>query len=234
MCGLEIFTFGMAASVVARGRRPYWGTKIVAIGKNYAAHKVEMGGTPERPAEPVFFFKPNSSVVHEPLPIVRPTRCTDLHHEVELGVVLSKRAQRVPAANWREYVAGYVVALDMTARDDQAKAKKDGMPWSLSKGMDTFCAMSGLVLPEELADPEHATLWCAVDGEERQRGSTAEMLFSIPELLEFLSGVMTLEEGDVILTGTPSGVGPVLPGQTITGGIDGIVDFAFPIVQEEE
>jgi acylpyruvate hydrolase len=219
-------------AILARGRRTYWGTKIVAIGKNYGAHKVEMGGTAERSAEPVLFFKPSSSVVHEPHPIVRPVRCKELHHEVELGLVVGKRAKHVSGERWREYIAGYVVALDMTGRDDQAKAKAGGLPWSLAKGMDTFCATSGLILPEELPDPENCTIWCAVDGVQRQKGSTSDMLFNIPELFSFITSVITLEEGDIILTGTPSGVGPVEPGQTITGGIEGVLDFAFPVLQE--
>jgi len=203
---------------------------IVAVAKNYAKHKVEMGGTPAKLERPVFFLKPASSVVREPSPIVRPSRVTDLHHEVELGVVVSRTCSRAAPAEWRSYVRGYVLALDMTARDLQAAAKRDGMPWTAAKGFDTFTPMSAEIAADRVRDPHALELWLAVDGAERQRGSTGDMLARIPELLAEVSAVMTLEAGDVILTGTPEGVAAVAPGSTITCGLTGLVEMRFDVV----
>ncbi len=206
--------------------------KIVAVAKNFAAHALEMGGSAAKPARPTFFIKPASSVVLAPQPILRPARCAELHHEVELGVVISRRCSGAAAADWRSYVAGYRVALDMTARDLQAQAKAAGQPWTLGKCWDTFTPLGPTIPAEAFArDPHDVELWLAVDGAQRQRGSTAGMLFRIPELIQEISAVMTLEAGDVILTGTPEGVGPVEPGQTITCGITGVTEMSFRVEQ---
>lgn len=209
--------------------------KIVAVAKNYAKHKVEMGGTPARLAAPAFFLKPASSVVPPGQPIVRPAGVLELHHEVELGVVIGAVCSRMPAsADWRAYVGGYVLALDMTARDLQARAKAEGMPWTQAKCYDTFTPMSRLLAPAELPDPHDVELFLAVDGAPRQRGSTSCMLHRIPELLRAISAVMTLQPGDVVLTGTPEGVGPVEPGSVISAGITGVVTAEWPVVQQQQ
>ncbi len=217
------------------------GTKVIAVAKNYAAHRSEMralesaaGVSPAAaPERPFFFIKPRSSVLNPGGSIVRPSRCADLHHEVELGVVIKRACTRSRADDWRSYVSGYVLALDMTARDLQAEAKRAGHPWTLGKCWDTFTPMSAVVSADAVPDPHALELWLKVDGVEKQRGSTGDMLARVPRLIEEISAVMTLEEGDVILTGTPQGVGPVLPGQVITGGITGMpaFDVSFPVVQ---
>lgn len=215
--------------------RIYYGTKIVAVAKNYAKHKVEMGGTPDKLEKPAFFLKPSSSVI-SPAPtasIVRPVACKDLHHEVELGVVIGKTCKRVRAADWRDVVEGYCLGLDMTARDLQAEAKKAGMPWTQAKCYDTFTPLSAIFPASSIPDPHNLELYLSIDGVEKQRGSTSGMLAKIPELVEVISSVMTLEPGDVILTGTPEGVGAVLPGQRITAGITALVEMSFPVVQEQ-
>jgi acylpyruvate hydrolase len=218
----------------------YSGTKILAIGKNYAKHKVEMGGTAERLAKPLFFLKPNSSVAHEGAQIIRPVACNDLHHEVELGVVIGSRARHVKAEEAMRYVRGYCLALDMTARDLQAEAKKTGSPWTEAKCYDTFTPISPELNADEIADPHSLELWLEVDGKLKQKGSTGDMMFKIPELIAFTSTVMTLCPGDVILTGTPDGVGPVLPGQVIRCGLNdskaggkSIIEMSFPVVEEK-
>ena len=203
--------------------------KIVAVAKNYAKHAIEMGGSGAKRASPSFFLKPSSSVIFEGAAIVRPGRCLDLHHEVELGVVISRRCSGAAAADWRSFVAGYCLGLDMTARDLQAAAKKEGLPWTLGKCWDTFTPLGPTIAAAALPDPHAVELWLRVDGVERQRGSTADMLARIPELIQEISSVMTLEAGDVILTGTPEGVGPVLPGQVITAGITGFAEVRFPV-----
>jgi len=210
----------------------FTGSKIVAVAKNYAAHIAEMGGAAAAaPARPAFFLKPPSSVVFEPAPIVRPARVRELHFEVELGVVIGCRCARARAADWRGFVRGYVLALDMTARDLQAAAKRAGMPWAAAKGFDTFAPFSREIAAVAVPDPHALELWLAVDGAERQRGRTSDMLARVPELIEEVSACMTLEAGDIILTGTPEGVGAVEPGQVITAGISGLVEVRFPVAQ---
>lgn len=213
--------------------RAYSGTKIVAAAKNYAKHKVEMGGTAAKLEKPVVFLKPNSSVIAQGAAIHLPPGIGVVHHEVELGVEIGKRCKYAKAADWRSFVSGYCLALDMTARDMQAEAKKAGMPWTTGKCYDTFTPLSGMLEASRIADPHALELWLTVDGTERQRGSTADMLAKIPELIEAISAIMTLEPGDVILTGTPEGVGPVTGGQRVRAGITGLIEMEFPVVQEE-
>ena len=202
----------------------YSGTKIVAIGKNYAAHAVEMGGSPAKRAAPLFFLKPSSSVVQAAggrrATVVAPRGIGELHHEVELGVVIGARARRVSASAARAHVRGYVLALDMTARDLQAAAKASGSPWTRAKCYDTFTPLSAEIAAARVPDPAALRLWLEVDGAPRQRGATADMLHGVDELIAHVSAVMTLEPGDVLLTGTPAGVGPVRAGQRMRAGID--------------
>lgn len=210
------------------------GSKVVAIAKNYAAHKVEMGGSAVRLAQPAMFLKPPSSIIYQGQSIVKPRgNFGALHHEVELGVVMGKRCKRFPATgDWKPLVSGYCVALDMTARDLQAAAKAEGMPWTRGKCWDTFTPLSAVIPAKDISDPHALELYLSVDGVEKQRGSTAMMLHNIPELIAAVSEIMTLEPGDIILTGTPSGIGPVEIGQTIVAGISGLVEITFPVIAE--
>lgn len=190
------------------GRFPVrFGTKIIAIGRNYADHAKEMGATKPL-TEPIFFLKPPSSIVRKGGSIEVPKSIGKVHYEVELAVVMGHRVKRIPEGEAMEAIAGYALALDMTARDLQAAAKDSGMPWSRSKGYDTFLPLSDQILKSEVLDPQNLELWLKVDGELKQKGKTHDMLFSVPKLISFCSNVMTLEEGDIILTGTPAGVGP--------------------------
>lgn len=127
-----------------------------------------------------------------------------------------------------DYVGGYALALDMTSRDLQSAAKKSGHPWSVAKGYNTFCPVSSFVEKEKV-DLSTARLWLKVDGETKQDGRTCDMIFSVPYLISYISSIMTLEAGDLILTGTPEGVGPVVPGQIITAGIEGVTEVTFPV-----
>jgi acylpyruvate hydrolase len=214
-------------------RAAYAGTKVVAVAKNYGAHKVEMGGSPERLPVPSVFLKPNSSVIGPGQPIVKPAGIGVLHHEVELGVVIGARCRRVPAAEWRRAVGGYVLGLDMTARDLQAAAKAGGLPWTYGKCFDTFTPLSGVLPADAVPDPHALELYLSVNGTTRQRGSTGDMLHRVPELVQFISSFMTLEPGDVILTGTPAGVGPVEAGDVIVAGITGLVEERWRVVGDD-
>lgn len=165
-----------------------------------------------------------------------PPQCTELHYEVELGVVIGKQGKNIPEPSAMSHIGGYTLALDMTARNLQSEAKKKGHPWSVAKGFDTFCPISRLIETEKfsMAALADTRLWLKVDGELKQNGSTKDMVFPIPYLISFISRIFTLEEGDLILTGTPEGVGPVHAGQTITAGIEGVVEMKFSVVAQKE
>jgi len=203
------------------------GTKIVAVGRNYVAHAKELGNAV--PKEPVLFLKPTSSYLGVGGTIEIPHPLESLHHEVELAVVIGKKARDVPEASAMDYVAGYALALDMTAREIQASAKSAGLPWTVAKGQDTFTPIGSVLPKESVSDPDNLELWLKVDGEMRQKGSTKDMIFKIPFLISHISSIMTLLEGDVILTGTPPGVGPVKAGQKITAGITDLVEVYFSV-----
>jgi 2-keto-4-pentenoate hydratase/2-oxohepta-3-ene-1,7-dioic acid hydratase in catechol pathway len=165
----------------------------------------------------VIFLKPATAVVGPDARVVYPQQTSNLHHEAELAVVIGRVAKNVKAEDVGRYVFGYTAANDVTARDLQAK---DGQ-WSRAKGFDTFCPL-GPVIETELDPLERLAIICRVNGEVRQAGFTADMVFGVAEILEFVTAVMTLLPGDVVLTGTPSGVGPMLPGDLVEVEIDGI------------
>lgn len=203
------------------------GTKIVAVGRNYAAHAKELGNAV--PKEPVLFMKPTSSYLENGGTIEVPHPLESLDHEVELAVVIGRKARDVPEATAMDYVGGYALGLDMTAREIQASAKSAGLPWTVAKGQDTFTPISSILPKSMVPDPDNLELWLKVDGEIRQKGSTKDMIFKIPFLISHISSIMTLLEGDVILTGTPQGVGPVKAGQKVTAGITNLLDIHFNV-----
>jgi len=189
-------------------------TKIVCIGRNYAEHAKELGN--EAPAEPIIFLKPPSALLAPFGTIVRPAISQRVDHEGELAIIIGKRAKDVKAAQWRDYVRGFACANDVTARDIQ---KKD-VQFTRGKGFDTFAPV-GPCLETDL-DVAALSLQTRVNGEIRQNGNTRDMIFACDYLVEFITSVMTLEPGDVILTGTPSGVGPLASGDTVEVEIEGI------------
>ena len=189
-------------------------SKIVAVGRNYLAHIRELGH--EVPTEPLLFLKPPSSMVGHGDDVVYPAATGNLHHEAELAVVIGRRCRSVTADEALAFVAGYTCANDVTARDLQESDDQ----WTRAKGFDTFCPLGPAVVPD--LDPGNVAVICRVNGEQRQGGDTSDMLFSVPQLIAYISGVMTLEPGDVILTGTPPGVGPVRRGDLMEVEIEGI------------
>ncbi|KAL9244212.1 hypothetical protein vseg_018014 [Gypsophila vaccaria] len=205
------------------------GTKIIGVGRNYIAHAKELGNP--IPKEPVLFLKPTSSYLTNGGTILIPPSMEHLHYEAELAVVISKTARDVPQSSAFDFVAGYAFGLDMTARELQSTIKAAGLPWLLAKGQDTFTPISTMIPKSEIPDPHNLEIWLKVDGEIRQKGSTKDMMFTVPFLVSHISSFMTLLEGDVILTGTPEGVGPVKPGQKITAGITGIIDVEFDVAK---
>lgn len=207
------------------------GTKIIGVGRNYAAHARELGDAV--PKEPVLFLKPTTSYLENGGKIEMPHGLQSLDHEVELAVVIGQRARHVPEAVAMDYIGGYALALDMTARDIQATAKAAGLPWTVAKGQDTFTPISSVVPCSMVPDPHDVELWLKVDGKIRQKGSTKDMIFKIPFLISYISSIMTLLQGDVILTGTPEGVGPVKAGQRIDAGITGLLDVHFDVDRQK-
>lgn len=201
--------------------------KIICIGRNYVDHALELNNP--IPRRPLLFLKPPSSLITEGTKIEIPGECSSLHHEVELGLIIGKEGKNIEENMADHHIAGYVLALDMTARDIQADIKKKGHPWLLAKCWDTFCPVSDFIPKEEVVDPANLSLWLKVDGQLKQSGNTKDMLFPIPKIISYASGIMKLEYGDVILTGTPKGVGPVLSGQVIECGIAGLREMAFQV-----
>jgi acylpyruvate hydrolase len=182
----------------------------------------------DTPKEPTIFLKPTTSYLEEGAPIVLPSPSVgEIQHELELGLVIGKRCTNISENDALDAVAGYTLALDLTAREVQLTAKEAGMPWTVSKGYDCFCPVSRYIPKNAVADPQQLAIWMSVNGTDRHRGNTKDMIHSIPRLVAWISSVMTLEPGDLILTGTPEGVGPLVPGDTIKAGITGVVEMQF-------
>ncbi len=189
-------------------------SKVVCVGKNYADHAAEMGG--EVPEEPIIFIKPNTSVIGPEDLIQWPDTSERIDHEAELAVVISKICKEVPRQKVKDVIFGYTLANDVTARDLQ---KKDGQ-WSRAKGFDTFCPLGPWIDTEFI--PGDQLITAHVDGELKQSAKLSDMVFDVPFIIEFVTKVMTLLPGDVILTGTPSGIGPMNPSGEVSISIEGL------------
>jgi acylpyruvate hydrolase len=192
-----------------------------------------MGWSKAAAADPVLFLKPCTAYVVEGNPIKIPYGCNDLHHEVELGVIIGRKGVDVPVSEAMDYVGGYTVCLDMTARDLQAKAKAEGKPWSIAKGFDTSCPVGTFIPKEQIADPHALRIWCEVNGKMRQDGNTKDMIRKIPDLIHMISRTFTLEPGDLILTGTPAGVGTLSAGDEIRAGLADLISMKFSVARRE-
>jgi 2-keto-4-pentenoate hydratase/2-oxohepta-3-ene-1,7-dioic acid hydratase in catechol pathway len=198
-------------------------SKIVCVGRNYLEHARELGN--QVPERPLIFFKPPSSIVGQGEAIVLPAESERVEHEGEIAVVMGRTARKVAAADAWDYVAGIAPLNDVTARDLQ---KTDGQ-WTRAKGFDTFCPMGAMASLNHIADRDALEVICRVNGEVRQHGRVSEMAFDIPTLIEYISGVMTLEPGDVIATGTPAGVSPLQPGDVVEVEIPGVGTVSNPV-----
>lgn len=201
-------------------------SKVIGIGKNYAAHAAEMGG--EAPAEPLMFLIPNTAVVGPGDPVVLPPQSENVHFEGELAVVIGSMCKDVTPEEARKVVWGYTCANDVTARDLQ---KSDGQ-WARAKGFDTSCPLGPWIETE--IDVDGASVRAVLDGEVKQDGSTADMIHDVWSLISYVSQAFTLLPGDVILTGTPEGVGPVEAGQRVTVEVGGIGSLTNPFVRRDD
>lgn len=187
--------------------------KIICLVRSYRKHAEEMGA--ERPVSPLLFLKPASAVIFSGDTIVTPPQVQQLHHEVEVGIVIGKRGKQISETHALDYVVGYLVGLDITARDIQSDAKKHGWPWGIAKGFDTFAPLSDIVSKDNIPCPNSIDFSLVINGSLRQKGNTNRLLWPMERIISFISDIMTLERGDLILTGTPEGVGEIKTGDIL-------------------
>ena len=195
--------------------------RIYCVGRNYAAHAREMGADPAR--EPPFFFsKPADAVVPNGAPVPYPPRTANLHHEIELVVAVGEGGRNIPVSSALAHVFGYAVGNDLTRRDLQAAAKAQGQPWDTSKGFDHSAPITAIRRVADVGHPARGAIWLEVNGQPRQRADLCEMIWSVPEIVSELSMLYELKPGDLVFTGTPAGVGPLVRGDSLVGGIEGL------------
>ncbi|MFF4404570.1 fumarylacetoacetate hydrolase family protein [Streptomyces sp. NPDC002536] len=203
---------------------PVLPNKVVAIGRNYAEHAAELGN--DVPEVPVTFFKPSTAVIGPGDPIAYPSFSSELHHEAELAVVIGRMCREVPRERVKDVVLGYTCANDLTARDVQRREQQ----WARAKGFDTSCPL-GPWIETEIEDPANLGIMCTVNGEQRQLGRTSDMVRSVEDLIVHITEAMTLLPGDVVLTGTPAGVGPLNVGDEVAVTIEGIGTLTNKVIK---
>ena len=202
--------------------------RVFCVGRNYAEHAREMGADPDR--EPPFFFsKPTDAVVPARGTIPYPPLTADLHHEIELVIAIGRGGRSIEPADALSRVWGYGVGVDLTRRDLQAQAKKLGRPWDWAKGFDASGPVTPLRPAAATGHPARGRIWLAVNGDVRQQGNLADMIWAVPDIVSYVSQSVELQAGDLIFTGTPAGVGALQPGDRVTGGVDGVATFEFII-----
>ncbi len=217
------------ASVAVAGRSERFAVRrIFCVGRNYAAHAREMGRDPDR--EPPFFFcKPADAVVDDASVLPYPPETADLQHEIELVVAIGQGGTDVPVAHALDHVWGYGVGIDLTRRDLQLAARELGRPWDWGKGFDCSAPCAALHTADAVGHPAKGRIWLAVNGSTRQEADLAEMIWGTGEIIAILSRSMALMPGDLIYTGTPAGVGPVVSGDVMTGGVEGVGEITITI-----
>ena len=194
--------------------------RVYCVGRNYAEHVVEMGNDTREP--PFFFGKPADAVVVGGADMPYPPQTADLHHEVELVVAIGKDGSDIAPADALAHVYGYAVGLDMTRRDLQGQAKKAGRPWDMAKGFDQSAPIGTIEPAAAIGHPDQGAITLSVNGVERQRGDLADQIWNVPDTIAYLSQFVALKAGDIIMTGTPAGVGAVLRGDVLEGAIAGV------------
>ncbi|MGL4325459.1 MAG: fumarylacetoacetate hydrolase family protein [Beijerinckiaceae bacterium] len=195
--------------------------RIYCVGRNYAAHTIEMGGDPNREA-PFFFQKNPDNVVLDGGHFPYPARSKNVHFEIELVVALSKGGKDIPLDKAMDHVYGYAVGLDMTRRDLQDECKKAGRPWEIGKAFEHSAPMTAIVPASKIGHPANGAVWLKVNGEVRQQGDLNHMIWKVPEMISYLSGLFELQPGDLIMSGTPAGVGAIVSGDVMEGYVEGV------------
>ncbi|MSP48662.1 MAG: FAA hydrolase family protein [Alphaproteobacteria bacterium] len=200
--------------------------RIYCVGRNYAAHAREMGANPDK-EDPFFFTKPADAIVPSGAILPFPMATKNLHHEIELVVALKSGGRNITSANALDHVYGYAIGLDMTRRDLQNAAKNAGRPWDMGKGFDQSAPITPIQPAAKIGHPAKGKIWVKVNGQTKQEGDLADMIWSVPDTIAYLSGLVALAAGDLIYTGTPEGVGPVVAGDRLDGHIDGVGALAL-------
>ena len=199
--------------------------RIYCVGRNYADHAREMGHDPDR-EPPFFFMKAANSIVQNNSTLGYPVGTKDVHHEIEMVVAIAKGGKDIPVDKALEHVFGYGVGLDMTRRDIQGEAKKMGRPWEMGKSFDESAPVTALRPAAKAGHPAKGAIWLKVNGQVKQQGDLAMQIWTVPEQINYLSSLVTLQPGDLIFSGTPAGVGPVKAGDKLEGHVDGVGDLA--------
>ncbi|KAA0574226.1 fumarylacetoacetate hydrolase family protein [Azospirillum sp. B21] len=210
------------------GGDPFPVRRIYCVGRNYAAHAREMGADPDR-EPPFFFMKPADAIVADGATIPYPPRTANLHHEIELVVAIKTGGRDIPVDRALDHVFGYAVGLDMTRRDLQNAAKKEGKPWDMGKGFDRSAPCSAIRTVADIGHPDKGAVTLQVNGEPRQKGDLSDLIWSVAETISYLSGLVELQPGDLIYTGTPEGVGAVVAGDVLTGEVEGVGTLTLTI-----
>jgi fumarylpyruvate hydrolase len=198
--------------------------RIYCVGRNYADHAREMGHDPDR-EPPFFFMKAANSIVPNNSTISYPVGTKDVHHEIEMVAAIGKGGKNIPVEKALDHVWGYAVGLDMTRRDIQGEAKKMGRPWEMGKSFDESAPMTALKPSSAIGHPSKGAIWLKVNGAMKQQGTLDMQIWSLPEQINYLSNLITLQPGDLIFSGTPAGVGPVKAGDKLEGHVDGVGDL---------
>ena len=227
---MSTYVFDIRHTVVpiAGGDRVFPVRRIYCIGRNYEKHVAEMGYDVQR-SKPFYFAKPADAIVLSGAAVDYPQRTADLHHEIELVVAIGRSGRDVPADNALEHVFGYAVGIDLTRRDLQRAAKEKARPWETAKAFDQSAPISAIHRVEDIGHPAAGRIWLTVNGEMRQDADLAEQIWAVPESVAELSTLFELAPGDLLFTGTPAGVGPVVRGDRLQGGIDGIDEIGITI-----
>ena len=207
--------------------------RIYCVGRNYAAHVREMGGDPAREL-PIFFSKPADAVVASGTDVPYPPHTSNLHHEVELVVAIGKAGSGIAVTDALSHVFGYAVGNDLTRRDLQTEARNKGLPWDSAKAFDRSAPIASIQTVDQIGHPGDARIWLKVNDEIRQDSNLTQMIWSVPEIIAELSTYYTLQQGDLIFTGTPDGIGPLVPGDAVTAGIYGLDSLQHRIVSGRE
>jgi fumarylpyruvate hydrolase len=203
--------------------------RIYCVGRNYAEHAREMGHDPDR-EPPFFFMKPADAIRGPGVDFAYPPGTKDVHHEIELVAALKSGGRDIAEADALSHVYGYAVGLDMTRRDLQGEAKKMGRPWDTGKGFDGAAPCSDLKPASAIGHPAKGRIWLDVNGETRQQGDLSDLIWSLPEMISYLSRLFELKAGDLIMTGTPAGVAAVKPGDVLQGGVEGVGTISTRVV----